>query len=266
MNKLFKLALIALTLFVQTSWANVPVIDTAAIAQLLQQIERFDSMIKKAKRLNDQIQDYREAFESWQNLDHESLAGSKFFPYLTRLTTGIDDIVNTINDYQNGGLLGQINRLDEVYTPYHTDWVGCTAPLNEQPDIALEDSEFCKAQKRLLWTKIQLKHSAKVAAEIRNQLPDTKEELDGLLRDTAENQSQLKSVQILSQLTGLVVKNLEKINVQLAEIVQANSAQGLEQNTMKGQAATRDMKAFEDFGVRKDTPPARGTNPFNLPL
>lgn len=262
MKRFFHVLLFSLLVFTQTSYATVPVIDGAAIAQLLEQIKHFKTMIDKAKRLNQQIHSYREAFENWQQIDHESLAGSKFFPYLSNLTTSIDDIVNEINSYQSGGLLGQIGRLDEVYTPYHANWVGCTAPLNEQPDIYQEDSDFCKTQKRLLWTKIQLKHSAKVAKEIRDQLPNTKEQLDGLLRDVAENQSQLKSVQILSQLTGLVVQNLEKINVQLAEVIQANAARGLEENTKAGQDATDAMNGFDNFGVRPNPAPNREINPF----
>lgn len=86
------------------SHAAMPVVDVASIAQLIEQIHHMMTMIDQLKSLND-----------WAEIDHTNLASRKFRQFFSKYRKLFDEIMKEIEGYQDGGLLGQIERLDEVY-------------------------------------------------------------------------------------------------------------------------------------------------------
>jgi conjugal transfer/entry exclusion protein len=153
-------------------------------------------------------------------------------------------------------MMGQISRLDEVYFPYYEGWED-----KEQNEEPLEANPLHSAlAKQILWTRIQFKHAAKVGAKIRENLPATQEQINVLLDDTAQAVGLMQSVKIGNQLAGMVGKSLQTLNVALTEQIQAQAAQGLEQNHKQGLQVVRARDAIKEWGEPK---PSRGTAPRN---
>lgn len=215
--------------------AALPVIDTASIVQLIQQVRQTLQVIGELKDLN-----------KWEEIDHINLAGGKFGRFLSKYKDTLGKIVDEINGYQNGGAFGQIGRIsgDEIYPGYHVDW--------EKKDELGDDWRNLK--KQVLWTKIQMKHAAIVGAKVRDSLEDTADQRNGLLQDTLASPGVLHAIKIGNQITATVGKDLEKLNVQLGEFIQAYSAKELEDNYRKGLQANRLEEAFEKFGEYETSP------------
>ena len=219
--------------------ATMPVIDYAAIVQLIKQVEQTVQMIKQLESLT-----------HYAELDHISLAGKKFHKFLTDYKALFDKIINEVEGYQNGGLLGQIERLDEVYAPYHTDW-------EHGDETEALDPLRRQLKKQLLWTRIQFKHAANVAAQVRESLPNTEEQIQGFLTDTREAVGIMQTIKIGNELTGMVARTLQNLNVQLTEVIQAQAAEGLQRNQTEGHQKNRSQEALKDFGKpRSNTAPA----------
>ena len=251
-RKLLSLVLIiSLLSFPLPSQATIPVIDVASIAQLVEQIHHMLAMIKELQQLND-----------WADIDHINLAGKKFSKFFTQYKSLFNKILDEVNGYQNGGLLGQIERLDEIYFSYHDNW--------EEEDKADDfttkaDANFRALKKQVLWTKIQLKHAAKVAAKVRDSIPDQEAQIQGLLDDTSQAVGMMQSVKIGNQLTGMVAKSLQTLNLQLSEVIQENTASGLEKNEKDGLQKNRQREAIKGFGedrAQKDQAPLNPVGAF----
>ncbi len=228
--------------------AQEVVIDPAAVAELIAQVQHMLTMINQLESLND-----------WEEIDHTNLASGKFNSFLSEYRKLFDQIIEEIEGYQNGGLLGQIDRLDEVYFSYHNDW-----EQNDQSgDFTIEANPKHRAvKKQILWTKIQLKHAAKVASKIRETIPQQEEQIQVLLKDTAEAVGIMQSIKIGNQISGMVAKSLQTLNLQLTEIIQENSASGLERNNKDGVQKNRQREAIKDFGVRMSKPRPAPLNPI----
>ena len=228
-------------------YAAVPVIDSASIAQLLVQIERMRTMINELNTLT-----------NYADLDHVNLAGGKFHHFLNQYNKLFSDIMDEIDGYQSGGLMGQINRLDQVYFPYHSDW--------DNPESTREaveaDPLHRELAKQILWTRIQFKHAAMVGAKIRESLPKTQEQISGLLNDTAQAVGIMQSIKIGNQLTGEVAKSLQTLNVSLTEHLQAQAAEGLEKNHKEGLKINRGREAIKDWGKQTSSTETAPKNPF----
>jgi len=181
--------------------AQAVVIDPAAVAQLIQQVQNTLNMINQLQDLN-----------NWAEIDHINLASGKFSSFLSQYRKLFDEIMEEINGYQEGGLLGQIDRLDEVYFPYHDGW-----EQNDQSgDFTIEANPKHRAiKKQILWTKIQLKHAAKVAAKIRETIPQQEEQIQGLLKDTGESVGIMQTIKIGNEISGMMAKSLQTLNIQL---------------------------------------------------
>jgi conjugal transfer/entry exclusion protein len=152
--------------------------------------------------------------------------------------------------------MGQLDRLDQVYWAYYDGWES-----NEVMKEAEEaDPLHRELAKQILWTRIQFKHAAKVGAKIRETLPKTQEQINVLLDDTAQAVGIMQSIKIGNQLTGTVAKSLQTLNVSLTEHLQAQSAQGLEQNQKEGLKMNRAREAIKDWAA---TPPPAVLAPRN---
>ena len=237
-NKKYKFLSVILSAYLvvipQLSHSALPVVDVASIAQLIQQIKHMLEVIKQLDSLND-----------WQKIDHTNLAGGKFRKFLSKYRQTFDDIINEVEGYQNGGLLGQIERLDEIYFPYYDDWEN----TDKEDDFTTKAHEKHRAlKKQILWTRIQLKHSAKVASKIRDSIPIQEEQIQILLDDTAQAVGLMQSVKIGNQINGMMAKSLQSLNLQLTEVIQENSASGLEKNHKEGLQKNRQREALEGFG------------------
>lgn len=225
--------IVVFSLFVpgrQVHASGVPVIDVAAIAKLVQQIQQIQTMINT-------LQSQYRMLRSYAKLDHEGLANGKFSIYLTGFSDQFDKVLQEIHGYQN--MFDQISRLDEVYIPYHDTW----AQYNGDNLITRS------IKKQLLWSKIQMKHAAKVGAKIRETLPTSQERINTLLNDTHQAQGMLLTAQIGNQLMGEVGANLQTLNVQMNEYLQAYSAKSLEENESRGLYAKRLDEVMEDWGT-----------------
>ena len=162
------------------SATGIPVVDVTAIANLVTQINHMMTMIKQLKDL-----------QKWAEIDHTNLASKKFAKFLGKYRDQFDRIQKEITDYQDGGLLGQIGRLDDVYYSYYDSW----EKDDKEGDFTVEASPNHRAiKKQILWTRIQLKHAAKVAAKIRDAIPEQEEEIQTLLADTAQAVGLMQSV------------------------------------------------------------------------
>lgn len=217
------------------SHAALPVIDTATIAQMIQQIRQTLQVISQLDDLN-----------KWEEIDHINLAGGKFGRFLSTYKNLFDQVMKQIESYQSGGAFGQIGRIegDEIYPGYHEGW--------EKKDEL--GQEWRTLKKQIVWTKIQMKHAAIVGAKVRSSLADTEKQTNILLQDTLESVGVMQSIKIGNQLTGMVSKNLQQLNVQLGEFVQAYTASELEANFKRGKQANRLQEAIEDFGTYKPGP------------
>lgn len=226
---------------------GMPVIDAAAIAQLIEQLHRLETMINELNTLTD-----------YADLDHVNLAGGKFRRFLNEYKRLFDDIMNEIESYQNGGLLGQIDRLDEVYFPYHNDWESSEFTENAERANPLHR----ELAKQILFTRIQFKHAAKVGAKIRETLPQTQEQVNVLLDDTAQAVGIMQSIKIGNQISGEVAKSLQTLNVALTEHLQAQAAEGLEKNHKEGLKINRALEAMKGWGEQAPAPKKAPRNPF----
>jgi P-type conjugative transfer protein TrbJ len=228
------------------------VFDPAAVAQLIEQVQQTMNMINQLKTMGKELVSLR----NWANIDHTNLAGGKFASFLGEYKRLFDQVQREIEGYQSGGMMGQISRLDEVYFPYYEGWED-----KEQNEEPLEANPLHSAlAKQILWTRIQFKHAAKVGAKIRENLPATQEQINVLLDDTAQAVGLMQSVKIGNQLAGMVGKSLQTLNVALTEQIQAQAAQGLEQNHKQGLQVVRARDAIKEWGEPK---PSRGTAPRN---
>ena len=228
--------------------AQAVVIDPAAVAQLIQQVQQTLNMINQLQSLN-----------NWQEIDHTNLASGKFNRFLSQYRELFDQLMDEINGYQDGGLLGQIDRLDEVYFPYHNDW-----EQNDQSgDFTIKANPYHRAiKKQILWTKIQLKHAAKVAAKVRETIPKQEEQIQVLLEDTAQAVGLMQSIKIGNQISGMMAKSLQTLNLQITEIIQEKAASGLEQNHKNGLQKNRQREAIKDFGTRGQNARPAPLNPI----
>lgn len=250
MKKLILTTLVFLSFIVPPSKSfagGMPVIDVAAIAQLIEQIRRLETMISELNTLT-----------HYADLDHVNLAGGKFRRFLNDYRRLFDEIMSEIEGYQEGGLLGQINRLDEVYFPYHNDWE--SAELTENAERA--DPLHRELAKQILFTRIQFKHAAKVGAKIRETLPQTQEQVNVLLDDTAQAVGIMQSIKIGNQISGEVAKSLQTLNIALTEHLQAQAAEGLEKNHKEGLKVNRSLEAIKGWGEQAPAPKKAPRNPF----
>ena len=182
--------------------------------------------------------------KKYAKLDHEGLAGGKFGVYLSDFSNQFDQILEQIHGNQN--MFDQISRLDEVYIPYHDGW-----------EDGSDDSAIIHAlKKQTLWSKIQMKHAAKVGATIREALPRSQERIEALLNDAKQAQGLLLNAQIGNELMGEVGSGLQNLNVQMSEYLQAYSARSLEENESRGLFLKRLDQVLGDWGTYGGEPPA----------
>lgn len=228
--------------------AQAVVIDPAAVAQLIQQVQQTLTMINQLQSLN-----------SWEEIDHTNISSGKYNSYIAQYRDLFNQLMEEIEGYQEGGLLGQIDRLDEVYFSYHNDW-----EQNDKPgDFTIKANPQHRAiKKQILWTKIQLKHAAKVAAKVRETIPQQEEQIQGLLDDTAQAVGIMQSIKIGNQISGMVAKSLQTLNLQLTEVIQENAATGLERNHKDGLQKNRQREAIKGFGERESRPRPAPLNPI----
>jgi conjugal transfer/entry exclusion protein len=230
------------------------VFDPAAVAQLIQQVQQTINMLNQLKNMGKELVSLR----NWANIDHTNLAGGKFASFLGEYKRLFNQVQEEIEGYQSGGLMGQIGRLDQVYFPYYEGWED--AEQNKEP---LEANPLHSAlAKQILWTRIQFKHAAKVGAKIRENLPATQEQINVLLDDTAQAVGLMQSVKIGNQLAGVIGKSLQTLNVSLTEQLQAQAAQGLEQNHKQGLQVVRARDAIKDWADPKPSGGIAPKNPF----
>lgn len=250
MKKLILTTLVLLSLVVPPSKSfagGMPVIDASAIAQLIEQIRRLETMISELNTLT-----------HYADLDHVNLAGGKFRRFLNDYKRLFDEIMSEIEGYQQGGLLGQIERLDEVYFPYHNDWENAEFTENAERANPLHR----ELAKQILFTRIQFKHAAKVGAKIRETLPQTQEQVNVLLDDTAQAVGIMQSIKIGNQISGEVAKSLQTLNIALTEHLQAQAADGLEKNHKEGLKVNRSLEAIKGWGEQATAPKKAPRNPF----
>lgn len=230
------------------------VFDPAAVAKLIEQVQQTMNMINQLKTMGKELV----ALRNWAVIDHTNLAGGKFASFMSEYKRLFDQVQQEIESYQSGGLMGQIGRLDEVYFPYYAGWEDPEA--NEEP---LEANPLHSAlAKQILWTRIQFKHAAKVGAKIRENLPSTQEQINVLLDDTAQAVGMMQSIKIGNQLAGVIGKSLQNLTVSLTEQIQAQAAQGLEQNHKQGLQVVRARDAIKDWGEPKASRGVAPKNPF----
>lgn len=215
--------------------SGIPVVDVAAIAQLLRQIQQGMEMIET-------LQSQYKMLKNYAKLDHEGLASRKFGRFLADYQNQFDAVLKQIDGYQN--MFDQISRLDQVYTPYHEGW-------DEEENQLLKT-----VKKEILWTRIQMKHAAKVGAEIRKMIPQSQDQLDVLMDDNAQAGGALLAAQVGNQIMGVVGKNLSTLNVQMNEFLQAYSAKSLEENQARGLIIRRLDDAVSDLGEYPHGSPA----------
>lgn len=230
------------------------VYDPAAVTQLIQQVEQTMNMLKQLKNMGRELVSLRK----WADIDHTNLAGEKFATFLGEYKRLFDQVQEEIAGYQSGGLMGQIGRLDQVYFPYYEGWED-----PEENKEALEANPLHSAlAKQILWTRIQFKHAAKVGAKIRETLPSSQEQINVLLDDTAQAVGLMQSVKIGNQLAGVIGQSLQNLNISLTEQIQAQAAQGLEQNHKQGLQIVRARDAIKDWAEPRVAGRTVPKNPF----
>ena len=111
-------------------------------------------------------------------------------------------------------------------------------------------------KKQILLTKIQMKHALKVGGKVREGLGVAESQTQVLLDDTAQAVGIMQSIKIGNQLTGMVSKSLQTLNIQMNEYTQAYAAAELEKNNVRGLVANRTREALDGFGdeARKEKP------------
>jgi conjugal transfer/entry exclusion protein len=234
------------------------VYDPAAVAQLIAQIQKTIEMIDQLKNIDHSLED----LTNWQEIDHINLAGGKFGVFFEQYKKLFDDIMKEIEGYQGGGLMGKLEDLESRYPSYHQDWETQDEfgdPLFEQNPELQRQMKIMK--KDLLLTRIQMKHALKVGGKVRESLSTSEEQTRVLLDDTAQAVGIMQSIKIGNQLTGMVSKSLQSLNVQMNEYLQAYTASELEKNQRKGYLATRAREAINGFGKRAEKENAVPLNP-----
>lgn len=221
-----------------------PVVDVAAIAKLVEQIKQLEEMIGTLKSQYRMLKHYAE-------IDHDGLANQKFGQFLSEYRSQFETVLEEISGYQN--MFDQISRLDEVYFPYHTGW----------EEIDGENPITRTLKKEILWTRIQMKHAAKVGAAIRQIIPKTQDQLEVLLDDTNQAEGILLTAQIGNQLMGVVGSSVRNLNVQMNEFLQAYTARSLEENQIRGLQARRRDDVMKDWGQLGKSSPVR-RNPVRV--
>lgn len=238
----------------------LPVIDPAALAQMVQEMEKFIQMIQVLNAQYDKMTEQYDMLKEYAELDHEGLAyTNKFLPFFEQYKAQFQAILDQIGSYQNGGLLSNVSRLDEVYSAYHEDWENQDKP----GDFTYEaDPKTRELKKQLLWSKIQLKHAAMVGAKIRDAIPTSQEHVNTFLNDTHEAKGMLLTAQIGNELLGEVAKSINTLSVQMNEVMSAQVAQGLEQNQRAGRDMNRMREAISDWGTETAQEAPAPLNPF----
>jgi conjugal transfer/entry exclusion protein len=238
---------------------GLPVVDSAANASLIKQITHALAMIERLKNIYGRLTKLKE----YADLDHDGLADKgNFIPFLLEYKRLFKQIQDEIAGYHSGGLMGQLDRLKEVYPSYYDDW-----GMNEEEDkndqkFIPRDPNHNALAKQILWTRVQFKHAAKVGAKIRDSIPETQEQIETLLDDTNQAQGLLLAIQIGNQMTGMVAKSMQTLNVALTEQIQAQAGQGLEQNQKQGLKMKRLREAIETWGEVRDPRAIAPKNPF----
>ncbi len=222
------------------------VYDPAAVTQLYEQVKHTLAMIDQLDNMRNKLQN----LNKWAEIDHVNLASHKFTLFANQYKKLFDDVLHEIDDYQGGGLMGAIDALESRYPGYHDNW-----EVQDKPEdtfyngVAPEVAEKVHAMKKqLLLTKIQMKHAIKVGAKIRDSLPVAEAQTLKLLDDTHQAVGVMQSIKIGSELTGMVAKSLQSLNITMGEYVQAYAARELEENHRKGNLANRAREALSDFG------------------
>lgn len=256
MKRLFVLLFVTSTILTMMLYprrapaSGFPVVDVAAIAKLVQQIQQFQEMIST---LNDQYK----MLKHYAEIDHDGLASSKFIPFLQEFRSQFEKIMELVKSANDGSLLQQVKRLDEVYYNYHDEW----EHQDNEGDYTFEiDPRYKKIKKQVLWTRKSLEHAATVGAEIQKQLPDSQEKLATLLDDTNQAQGLLLTAQIGNQIAGMTADALQKLQTTLLEQVQYQTTQSLEQNHARGWHMNRLREAYGDRG---QLPPLTERVPLN---
>lgn len=225
--------------------AAIPVVDMASVAQLIEQVKHTLEVIQQLRALAD-----------FEELDHLNLDSQQFGQFIEQYGSTLDALLGEIDGYQGGGLLGQIERLDEVYFSYYDTWEEKSEEIEEaHPKIRA-------LRKQLLWTRIQLKHAAKVAARIRESLPEQKVVLEKLQTENFASVGELQALKVGNQLSGVIASNLETLNTQMGEFLQVESARGLEENTLKGLQHNRLEEALQGWAKEKEHERPAPLNPF----
>lgn len=234
-------------LYTTNAYALIHVIDIAALAKLAHEIEQLKEMIGELNRLT-----------HWGKLDHKNIGTSEFNSFLSEYSDLFNQVMDSIDGYQNGGLMGQIERLDEVYFPYYNNW-GDDDKLGE---FAKADPLRRALRKEILWTRVQLKHAAKVGSKIRETLPKTQEQIEGLLNNNFDAEGVLQAIKTGNELTAVVGKSLTTLNASITELIQAQAAEGLERNEKEGLKTNRAREALQGWGERQSEPLPAPLNPF----
>lgn len=228
------------------------VYDPAAVAQLIEEIEHLKTMISQLQKL-----------QHFADLDHINLAGHKFGQFLGEYKGLFDQIISQIQSYQGGGLMGAISSLESRYPGYHGEWDVEDEQgddLYNGVDTKLRD-EVKATKKQLLLTKIQMKHALMVGAKVRESLPDAEDQTRTLLDDTSQAVGVMQSIKIGNELTGMVAKSMQSLNVQLNEYLQAYAGSELEKNHRKGLVENRLRDAITGFGEKTSSDQPVPLNP-----
>ena len=237
MNKLFKFifaGILALTPCARPAIAQVPVIDGAAIAELITQITKMVQIIRQLQTLN-----------GWQNIDHLNIGDAEFATFLSQYRDLFNQVLEKINSFKDGGMFGQIERLDEIFFPYNEAWSEQDRPGNIS---TIADPLRAALKQQILWTNIQMKHAAEVGAKIRDTLPQTQEQINSLLSNTHQAAGVMQALKTGNELSGMVGKSMQTLNYQLNEFLQAYSAKNLEENQIRGLQMNRQYEAIQGLG------------------
>lgn len=226
--------------------ADLAVIDASALRQLKKQLDELKNILHELQNLN-----------KWEEIDHMNMDASEFAEFLTKYGRVLDELLSALESY-DGGLLGQLRKLEDIYFRYDEGW-DKQGPGDFMNEI---DPYYYKQRRQILWTRIQLEHAATVAAEVRDRLPETEVELRALQQANYASDGVLLTLKIGNELTGMVARSVEVLNTQIGELLQAQIADGLEKNTREGLQKNRAREALQGWG--EYTPPETlpPLNPF----
>lgn len=153
--------------------------------------------------------------KKYEKLDHEGLAGGKFSQFLSEYSNQFDQYLKKFTVIKTCST--RYRSLMKSIFQNHDTWGSYDG-----------DNLITQAlKKQLQWSKIQMKHVAKVGATIRDTLPKSQDRIETLLNDTKQAKGLLLNAQIGNQLMGAVGSNLQTLNIQMNEYLQAYSARAL---------------------------------------